>query len=59
MHGFWLHPTAGKFDSLEILDEIPMPTDHPRSFLRPRLVQGGQQPRPDSDAQRRSWMVFG
>jgi hypothetical protein len=50
---------AGKFDSLEILNEILMPADHPRSFLLPRLVQGGQQPCPDPDAQRRSWMIFG
>ncbi|MEH2499392.1 hypothetical protein V1294_005871 [Bradyrhizobium sp. AZCC 1678] len=57
--GFWIRPTAGKFDSLKILNEIPMPADHSRSFLLPRLVQGGQQPCPDSDAQRRSWMAFG
>jgi hypothetical protein len=57
--GFWIHPTAGKFDSPEILNEIPMSADHARSFLLPRFVQGGQQPCPDSDAQRGSWMVFG
>jgi hypothetical protein len=38
---FGVHPTAGKFDRLEILNEIPMPADHSRSFLPPRLVQGG------------------
>jgi hypothetical protein len=56
---FWIHLTAGKFDSVEILNEIPMPADHSRSFLLPRLVQGGQQPCPDPDTQRRSRMVFG
>jgi hypothetical protein len=56
---FGIHPTAGKFDRLEILNEIAMPADHPRGFLLPRLAQGGQQPCPDSDAQRRSWVVFG
>jgi hypothetical protein len=32
---FWIHAAAGKFDRLEILNEIPMPADHPRSFLPP------------------------
>jgi len=50
---------AGKFDHLKILNEIPMPADHPRRFLLSGFVQGGQQPCPDSDAQRRSLMVFG
>jgi len=56
---FGIHPTAGKFDRSEILNEIAMPADHPRGFLLPRLVQGDQQPCPDSDAQRRSWVAFG
>jgi len=39
--GFLLHPTTGKFDSLKILNQIPMPADYSRSFLLPRFVQGG------------------
>jgi hypothetical protein len=50
---------AGKFDRLKILNEIPMPADHSRRFLRSGFVQGGYQPCPDADAQRRSSMVFG
>jgi hypothetical protein len=52
-------PAAGKFDSSEILNEVPVPADHPRSFLLSRLMQRGQQPCADSDEQGRSWMVFG
>jgi hypothetical protein len=57
--GSGIHPTAGRFDHLEILNEIAMPADHARGFLLPRLVQGGEQPGPDSDAQGGLWMAFG
>jgi hypothetical protein len=57
--GFWIHPATVKFDSLEILNEIPMPVDQSRRFLLSRFVQSHQQPCPDSDSQRRLWMAFG
>jgi hypothetical protein len=52
-------PTAGKFDRLEILNEISVPAHHTRRFLLSRFVQSRQQPCPDSDGQGRLWMAFG
>jgi hypothetical protein len=52
-------PVAGKFDSLEIPNEIAVPADHMRRFLLSGVVQSRQQPCPDSDGQRRLWMAFG
>jgi hypothetical protein len=44
---------TGKFDSLEILNEIPVPVDHTRGFLLSRFVQSRQQRCPNSGCQRR------
>jgi hypothetical protein len=52
-------PVAGTFDSLEILNEIAVPADHPRGFLLSGFVQSRLQPCPDSGGQRRLWMAFG